>query len=284
MSAYGNPFDLKNINKKIILEIIKSHGIVTRKVITEECGLSHTTVRKILLELLDENKIKSVGVDKSSGGRKPKRYKIAEEERYILIAQLFEDNIVYNLANKNGEIIVRGEACKIFGDEVSLLKDIVDKLRTSYKEIKKLAVIVENNNSLNNEDLKRLNEILGEEVYYNYEGNLKLIGYAKENKMLEERLVYIKSSKRGVYISLIINGEIVGEKNLRDLTKLALKYGEDAFFYIIEMVSLIFNPKKILVEGNLTAKESILKEYNVEILERENLVIVGALEESLKLL
>lgn len=282
MLASGKLSELKKYNKDTVLAIIKKHGIVTRKTISDESNISHTTVRKVLLELLEENKIKTVGVEKSTGGRKPKRYKIAEDNRYVFIAYLYEDIIVYNIANNNGEIVVGGEACKNIGEEVDVLKDIVNKLKKTYENIATIGLIVENNNSLGESTSKILEENLGVKVSWEYARNLKLLGYLEKNYSIKsnERVVYIDYSKLGLYSSLMVNGKLISSENkdLGDLSKLILKGGKKKIEDILEIINLLLNPTLILFESDLIDTKK-LKGFNKIIkIEDENLALLGAIK------
>lgn len=282
MLASGKLSELKKYNKDTVLAIIKKHGIVTRKTISDESNISHTTVRKVLLELLEENKIKTVGVEKSTGGRKPKRYKIAEDNRYVFIAYLYEDIIVYNIANNNGEIVVGGEACKNIGEEVDVLKDIVNKLKKTYENIATIGLIVENNNPLGESTSKILEENLGVKVSWEYARNLKLVGYLEKNYSIKsnERVIYIDYSKWGLYSSLMVNGKLISSENkdLGDLSKLLLKSRKYKIEDILEIINLLLNPTLILFESDLIDTKK-LKGFNKIIkIEDENLALLGAIK------
>lgn len=77
----GRPGLLKQANLSKIRGFLKARGTATRAEIASETGISSTTVRSLLAELLEAREIESVGHDASSGGRKAERYRL-DPERY----------------------------------------------------------------------------------------------------------------------------------------------------------------------------------------------------------
>ena len=102
----GKPTEIKNVNTSLILDSIKTRGNATRGEIVKDTNLSHTTVRAILNELIVLEEIVSIGLDKSSGGRRAERYKINSNKRCLLALSIEENIIVYRVVNILGEALL----------------------------------------------------------------------------------------------------------------------------------------------------------------------------------
>lgn len=78
----ARPRLLKQVNLSQIRRVIKRRGTATRAEIAGETQISSTTVRSLLAEMMENGEIKSIGHDKSSGGRKAERYSFKPDKYY----------------------------------------------------------------------------------------------------------------------------------------------------------------------------------------------------------
>ena len=78
----ARPRLLKQANLSQIRRVIKRRGTATRAEIAGETQISSTTVRSLLAEMMENGEIKSIGHDKSSGGRKAERYSFKPDKYY----------------------------------------------------------------------------------------------------------------------------------------------------------------------------------------------------------
>lgn len=78
----ARPRLLKQANLSQIRRVIKRRGTSTRAEIAGETQISSTTVRSLLAEMMENGEIKSIGHDKSSGGRKAERYSFKPDKYY----------------------------------------------------------------------------------------------------------------------------------------------------------------------------------------------------------
>lgn len=67
----GNNQYLKELNKAIIMDLIRTSEGISRKALADKTGLSATATGTIVSSLLDDEYIQEKGLGKSSGGRKP---------------------------------------------------------------------------------------------------------------------------------------------------------------------------------------------------------------------
>ncbi|MDV3428870.1 MAG: winged helix-turn-helix transcriptional regulator, partial [Bacillota bacterium] len=70
----GKPQVMKKVNSGLIKQILKDKGSATKAEISESTGISATTVRALLNQLIRSSEIVSLGFDESSGGRRAERY------------------------------------------------------------------------------------------------------------------------------------------------------------------------------------------------------------------
>lgn len=67
----GNNFLMKEINRNIILNLVRDNFPISRAAIAERSGVNRSTVSAIVDELINEGIVYESGPGESSGGRKP---------------------------------------------------------------------------------------------------------------------------------------------------------------------------------------------------------------------
>lgn len=101
----AKPKHLKQANLSMVRRIIKARETATRAEIARETGISSTTVRSLLAELIQNREIEPIGYDASSGGRKATRYRF-QPNRYHGAAICIRDVEIHGLlVNICGEIV-----------------------------------------------------------------------------------------------------------------------------------------------------------------------------------
>lgn len=121
-SLVGKPEQLKQVNLSAVRRTIKENSTATRSEISEKTGISVTTVRALLQEMLENREIVSIGLDESIGGRKAERYGL-NKNRYFGIGYCIENQLIrYIVINICGEVCESGvfESCQLiqFTDEI----------------------------------------------------------------------------------------------------------------------------------------------------------------------
>lgn len=297
----GKPSELKNVNTSLIINSIRDRGNATRGEISSDTGLSHTTVRAILNELMDMNEIISVGLDESSGGRRAERYKINSNKRFLLVLSIEEYKVVYRIVNTLGETIEEDSRVISSLDDTNVVIDIIENLYDTYKNVEGIGIsvpgVVTNDGFLSGirmEDWKEIkikkqieekfdipilleNDINSSAVaFYN--------GYTEKNNYRKMSLVYISFSSLGVGAGIIINGNIIQGDNgyagevgfipMKD-TFLNIKLLKDLDDYnycgvvidTIKTISAIINPSVVVLGGSnfkYDLKDKIVDRYNEE--------------------
>lgn len=99
----SNKIRLKNMNRSIILQLIRKRGPITKADIASEAKLTFTTVNNIVDPLLKENLIYETGYDTSSGGRKPVLLTINPNRYYAIGIHFSLSKMIAMVFNFKGE-------------------------------------------------------------------------------------------------------------------------------------------------------------------------------------
>lgn len=108
-TSSAKPNLLKQVNLSQIRKVLATHKSVTRSEITKITGISSTTVRSLLHEMLEHGDVQRIGYDVSSGGRKAERYAL-QPNGYWAIAFCCRNESVHALVvNSCGEVVETAE-------------------------------------------------------------------------------------------------------------------------------------------------------------------------------
>jgi predicted ArsR family transcriptional regulator len=66
----GKPQAMKKVNNLLVKKALRKRGSATKSELAEDTGISATTIRTLLDELIETNEVIRFGLDKSSGGRR----------------------------------------------------------------------------------------------------------------------------------------------------------------------------------------------------------------------
>lgn len=100
----AKPNLLKQVNLSQVRKVLAEKESATRAEIALRTGISSTTVRSLLVEMLANKEVESIGYDVSSGGRKAERYSLCPN-RYLGVALCcMEQKVQAILVNLRGEI------------------------------------------------------------------------------------------------------------------------------------------------------------------------------------
>jgi len=80
----GNSKYVKKLNRMTVINIIKTHEPISRQQLAEITGLTPPAITGIIRELLDMGIVKEVGLDKSTGGRRPIKLCINPDAGYVI--------------------------------------------------------------------------------------------------------------------------------------------------------------------------------------------------------
>jgi len=105
----GSKSLLKNLNRSIVINMIREKGPISRVAIAKATGLERASITNIVNYLMRKKLIKEVGQDKSSGGRRPTFLDINYNHKTICGIKIEVERILFGLTNLKGRIISRSE-------------------------------------------------------------------------------------------------------------------------------------------------------------------------------
>lgn len=98
---------MKSLNRSIILNSIRVHGMISRSEIAKETKLTPPTVTNIVTELIADNLVVESRPGTSNGGRKPILLAINADSRFIIGVDVGVKKVRLALTNLNAEISMR---------------------------------------------------------------------------------------------------------------------------------------------------------------------------------
>lgn len=113
----GNRDLIKEMNRNLLLNIIRREGQISRKQLTTVSGLSVGSVSGIVNELLDGQWILEIGEGDYTGGRRQTLIKLNPEAGYAVGLKLMEKRLVVAITNFEAEILDYREEAHDFGAE-----------------------------------------------------------------------------------------------------------------------------------------------------------------------
>ena len=104
LSKTANRDLMREMNTKLVLNLIRQCDFVSQVDIKDKTGLSSGTVVSIVRELRKQTLIREVGSGESSGGRKPTLLHFNSEASYVVSAAFFADEITVAVLDLSGNI------------------------------------------------------------------------------------------------------------------------------------------------------------------------------------
>lgn len=117
----GNRDLIKDMNRSLLLNIIRREGQVSRKQLTEVSGLSMGSVSGIVAELLATHWILEIGEGDYTGGRRQTLIKLNPKVGYAIGLKLMERRVVVAITNFEAEIVTYQEETYAFNPEPQTL-------------------------------------------------------------------------------------------------------------------------------------------------------------------
>lgn len=107
MQTLGNRDLIRAINRSLILNTIKTHGLIDRALIARKTGLSPATVTAITQELIDSELVVEREPGDSRGGRRPILLAIQPTGGYVIGVKVMDDHLVGALVDLEATVINR---------------------------------------------------------------------------------------------------------------------------------------------------------------------------------
>ncbi|QFG01157.1 ROK family protein [Psychrobacillus glaciei] len=214
--------------KKVILYGIRSTllelGSATKVEISQKLGISFPTISKFITQLELDGELVLVGVDDSSGGRRPKRYAYNPEHMLGLAIFLERTDTNYTIFNCLGVVKDQGKTSSVLiEDGLKLLTKFMEEIIAKYPKISSIAIGIPG--AVNN---GRIFYIPGYEHFQDFDikgyfeehfsipivvendMNAAVLGYYNDRRKNENQsLIYLYSGQNGPGAGIIVNGNVV---------------------------------------------------------------------------
>lgn len=287
----AKPQAMKKVNSTLVKKALRKSISATKSELAEVTGISPTTIRTILEELIENNEVIRFGLDKSSGGRRAERYALNLNESLAAAFYIRDKNIIYVITNALGKIIERMNVEASSTDYIHEIEKVLDEIMKNNKPLKSVGISVpgivdiDNGKYLSGKRLGHWKEFhIGEYIERKYsipvvlENDLNAIalGYSLNlmNKLnLDDlsilNMIYIHFTDAGTGAGIITNGELVrgGSNFAGELSFMPIVNGQylerfiesnpddnsyiDAISRVIATVNCVINPDIVVIGGEV---------------------------------
>ncbi len=222
----GTPSVIKELNKNVIKDIIKTKGPVSKPEIAKIAKLSLVTVNKIVDLLLEENQVKISEMNQNTVGRKAQYFVINENAGYYLGLYYRNGHFTGAVANSIGTIVHEEEFSVRKGSLETVMEDTTDAvrvLRNKCENVPVLAVgigvpgVVQDGCVSNIPQIPEwegvdvagiLEEMLGLNVYLENDINLLTLGVYYGDFKNEAENLLLAYLDQGIGAGIILNGNL----------------------------------------------------------------------------
>ena len=101
----GNSDLIRQLNRSLVLDLIRRQGPISRADVKRITGLNFTTVTNAVTDLVTEGLVQEVGLGSSSGGRKPMMLTLNPTARYVLGCELQATQLEIGLFDLMGNLV-----------------------------------------------------------------------------------------------------------------------------------------------------------------------------------
>ncbi len=105
MMKKGNRDLIKDINRSLVLNLIKNHGPISRTELIQRSNLSAGTISNITSSLIADDTIQETGEGESSGGRRPVLLRLNHRAGFVVGLKLMEQAITVAVTNLDAKVI-----------------------------------------------------------------------------------------------------------------------------------------------------------------------------------
>lgn len=231
MEISARPQTMKKVNSVLIKQILKKKGSATKAEIAEAAGISSTTVRSLLNELLSKKEISSVGLDKSNGGRRAERYMLNLSDNFVLAFYIGDNYIDYVITNPLDEVIEGRRIQNCMQNPIDSVDKFVGSIIKNNPCIKMIGIsasgIVDGGKYITGKKFDEFKEFnFGEHIQNKYgisvvlenDLNSTAIGFSLNlmkkldignDDMSILDMIYIQFSKKGIGAGIISGGKLI---------------------------------------------------------------------------
>jgi N-acetylglucosamine repressor len=124
----GNKELIKELNRSLVIDMVRLQGNITRTEISKETGLGLSTITNIIDELIQENLVYEIGTGHSQGGRKPVLLKFNGDFGIIAGLKIEKHQVKMCLSNLEGKILHKSQFTYILEEASQLSSIIIENL------------------------------------------------------------------------------------------------------------------------------------------------------------
>ncbi|WP_445506618.1 ROK family transcriptional regulator [Niallia sp. 03190] len=125
---YGNRELMKDLNRSLVIDLIRLQGNISRTEIAKKIGLGLSTVTYIIEELLNDKLVYEIGTGDSNGGRKPVLLNFNGNYGVVAGVKIEKNEIKMCISNLEGTILHKDQFTYHLNDEHQLLSLLIEKL------------------------------------------------------------------------------------------------------------------------------------------------------------
>ena len=109
MILTGKPQLNRFVNRRLILDLIRQDGEVSRAAVAKRTAIRPPTVSAVIKQLIDEELVEEIGPGATSGGRAPRMLSLAKDKPRALGFELTESSILAGLCDIRGKICLKNQ-------------------------------------------------------------------------------------------------------------------------------------------------------------------------------
>lgn len=287
MDIVTNPFQIKEMNTRMIKMILRQEKQATKQRLAEISGLSTVTIGSILSQLVKNHEVYEMELLPSSGGRPAHQFCFNKDYAHALIAYMWikegKETIHLQVINLFNEIVEESTTsyCSV---EVSDIDDLFDPYIERYEHIRLIGLGlpgVEDQGTVIYNDSKQLigvdfpqhfKERYGLSCIIGNDVNLAVLGYLHNSEANDDLTVYIyfpKVACPGAGISWHNEIHVGRNKEAGELASLPIEVDWLALDYqnpsavtqaltkLIAAYQTIIDPDKIVLAGDFIRDEHV---------------------------
>lgn len=130
----GNKDLIRGINRSIVLNVIKTRGMISRAELAHEIGLSPATVTTITGDLIDEGLVFEKETGDSKGGRPPIMLALNPRGGFVIGLKLMENHLVAALTDLNAAVLFKETVEFANTDLETIITVVVDEVNHLIRE------------------------------------------------------------------------------------------------------------------------------------------------------
>ncbi|MBD1379278.1 ROK family transcriptional regulator [Metabacillus arenae] len=138
----GNKELIKDLNRSLVINMVRIQGNISRTDIAKETGLGLSTITNIIDDLIKENLVSEIGTGESHGGRKPVLLKFNGDFGIIVGLKIEKQQVKMCLSNLEGKILHKNQFSYSLTGENQLAAIIIEKLDSFIKQNECVSKIV----------------------------------------------------------------------------------------------------------------------------------------------